>query len=136
MSQKKLFIRIASLIVFISLTNLVATKFFWYSSIWYFDMFMHFIGGFWVGLFVLWLLFNKNFKKEDFNISFVLKVVFLVLFVGILWELFEIFVDKTISKNLFNILDTLSDLCFDTAGGFASLFYFFRKIMLIKKNEV
>lgn len=129
MNKKKLFSRIALLIVFISITNFLAMKFYWYSSIWYFDMFMHFMGGFWLGLGFLALFFYKKpFRVSDFNFSFIFKIILGVLLIGIFWEIFEILVDKTISHNGFNTLDTFSDLFFDLAGGLFAIFYFLKRL--------
>src|SRR3989344_6115892 len=58
MDRKKFFKRIVYLIFFIFIVHFFANKFYWYSSIWYFDIIMHFLGGLWVGLFFIW------FKKK------------------------------------------------------------------------
>jgi hypothetical protein len=90
-------------------------------------MFMHFLGGFWAGLIILYFSFH-----QELNLKFILKILLSVFLAGFLWEMFEILVDKTISQNPFNVLDTLSDLFFDLGGGGASIFYVYRKIILKK----
>lgn len=122
--RKKLLIRLASIIIFIFAINYIAMKFYWYSSIWYFDMPMHFLGGFWVGLACIYI-----FSLKDFNFKFILKVLICVFLIGFFWEIFEILVDKSITQNLFNTLDTLSDMFFDLAGGSVSIIYFFKRIV-------
>jgi hypothetical protein len=131
MDRKKLLTRIIFLIFFIFLINYLAQEFYWYSSIWYFDMPMHFLGGFWLGLVSLYL-----FPSEDRSWKYIFKVFFTVLLIGIGWEIFEILIDKFITFNNFNSLDTLSDLFFDLAGGLSAVFYFFRRTMSILENTV
>jgi len=124
-NRKKLLIRIISIIFLIFFLNLLASKFHWFFSIWWFDMPMHFLGGFWLGLILLWY-----FPQESLSSLSVLKIILGVLLIAIGWEIFEIVVDRTITQNPFNSLDTLSDLCFDLAGGFFAMIYFFKKILI------
>lgn len=131
MHKKKLSIRLASLIFFIFIVNYIAMKFYWYSSIWYFDMPMHFLGGFWIGLVLFWLL-----PLEKMSFKLVFEIILGVLLAGFLWEIFEILVDKSISQNPFNCLDTMSDICFDLAGGISAVFYFLKRIMLKEQDRV
>lgn len=123
MKGKKLLFRIALLIVFIFFVNLLAMKFHWYNSIWFFDMFMHFFGGFWLGLVFLFLL-----KPKDFSLFLFFQISLGVLCVGLLWEVFEVVVNHTTTKNTFDFFDTISDLFFDLSGGFVSFIYFFSRI--------
>jgi len=85
---------------------------------------MHFLGGFWLGLALIWL-----FSVKELSFKIIFKIILGVFFIGILWELFEISIDKTITQNPFNILDTISDMCFDLAGGAFSIIYFFKRIV-------
>lgn len=124
MDRKKLSTYLAFLILFIFAINYVAMKFYWYSAIWYFDMPMHFLGGFWLGLALIWF-----FSVREFSPKSILKIILGALLIGILWELFEILIDKSIAQNPFNILDTISDMCFDLAGGGLSIIYFFKRIV-------
>src|ERR1035437_2761720 len=123
MCKKKLFLRFTLLIVFIFLLNSLAGEFHWYSSIWYFDMPMHFLGGFWLGLFFLWFFYPNNL-----SFKLIFKIILCVLLIGILWELFELFFVNYVGQLSFNTLDTTSDLSFDLVGGFSSILYFFKRI--------
>lgn len=128
--RKKLFFRIAFLIFFVFLINALAIKFYWYYSIRWFDMPMHFLGGFWVGLALLWFF---NVKYIDKN--YIYKVILGVLFVGLCWEVFEFFVNNLyFARYPFDIVDTIQDIFFDLFGGFLSLIYFKNRIMRIEKN--
>lgn len=51
-------------------------------------------------------------------------------------EIFEILVNKSITKNLFDVLDTFSDIVLDLLGGLSALFYFLKRIMYKKENLV
>ena len=142
MNKEKLLKRMTLMVFFIFIINLLAMKFYWYSSLWYFDMFMHFAGGFWLGLAFLYLFNIRqnifiNIDKYSFNFfKFTLKIILSVLIVSILWEVFEILVNDATIQNVFNKLDTFSDICFDLAGGFSSIIYFSKKIVLTKENNI
>ena len=124
MDRKNLIKYLICLIFFILIINFFANKFYWYFSIWYFDMFMHFLGGFWVALACLYL-----FQPKDNPINSILKILLPVLCVGIGWEVYEILVNDVIARNPFNSLDTFSDIFFDLAGGATATLYFFKRII-------
>lgn len=125
----------------IFIANSLALKFYWYFSIWWSDMFMHFLGGLWEGLFFIWFfsIINFSFLKlslEVVNFRLIYKTVLFVLLIGILWEFFEFFSNNYIGHDPFNALDTISDVFFDLAGGAFSILYFFfyfKKLRLLKK---
>lgn len=122
MDRKKLFIRLTLLILCIFVLNFIATKLYWYSSIWWFDMPMHFLGGFWLGLALLWL-----FPIDEPALKKVFKIALGVLVIGFAWELFEIVVNNIFAQNPFDLIDTTSDIFFDISGGFASTIYILYK---------
>ena len=139
MDRKRLVKHLVFLMFFIFIVNLSAQQFHWYFSVWYFDMFMHFLGGFWVGLASLYFFFSAS---ESFGLSLeskaltgiILKILLCVLFIGIGWEIFETSIDKVIVQNSFNVLDTFSDILFDLTGGATTVFYFLKRIMLQSKS--
>ena len=102
------------LVIGIFFLNAMAMKFFWYYSIWWFDMPMHFLGGVFVGLASL-----AFWTKQP-----ILRTILSILVISILWELFEFSLDAFITYNPHNFLDTLSDVSFDLAGGLLSILYF------------
>jgi len=130
MDRKKLTKRLVYLILFIFVVNLLANKLYWYYSIWCFDMLMHFLGGFWVGL--LFLYFSPIQK----DLNSVVRILLFVLFVSIGWEIYEVLVNDLIARNPFNFLDTMSDIFFDLSGGACAILYYFKRIMIIEKNTV
>lgn len=112
-------------VVFLAVMNQLAMKFYWYSAIWWFDIPMHFLGGVFLALLGLWIAqFLLFAQKKDFTLAsgvvFVLTFVFLV---GSFWEVFEFVVDAYTTMRGFNVLDTVSDLCFDLAGGISALLF-------------
>ena len=133
MNSKRFLIRLVSLIIFIFLLNFLALKFYWYSSIWYFDMIMHFLGGLWLGLISIYL-FSPTFRESFLESTF--KVLLAVLFIGAGWEVFEILIDVFITKNSLNILDSTSDIFFDLAGGLSAIFYFLKCTTHVKENVI
>lgn len=119
MDRKRLFKILAYLIVLIFLVNYVAVKLYWYNSIWYFDMIMHFLGGLWVGLISLYFFSSKTPY---------LKILLFVLFIGLGWEIFELLFNNIIAQNPFNALDTISDIFFDLSGGLCAILYVWKKL--------
>ncbi len=128
LDRKKLFNRLSLLIIFIFIVNFLAVKFYWYSSIWWLDILTHFLGGFWLSLSVSWFFSGKSTQLS------IIKTLIIVLIIGLLWEVFEIVVNETISKNNFDLSDTLADLFFDLSGGVVALFYMSKRLIL--KEEV
>jgi hypothetical protein len=131
MKKRVLPASIAWLAVIVFIINLAAMKFFWYYSISWFDMFMHSLGGFWLGLFFFWLI-----PVRIVSLKFILQAMGGVLLVGIFWEIFELFTQQYIAGNPFSLPDTISDLFFDLAGGFLALIYSFRKVSPASGNKV
>ncbi len=128
--KRKLIGRIALLIFFIFAANSLAMKFYWYSAIWWFDMPMHFLGGFWVALLGLWLYFFAQNKNKNISPKTVIMVSFFSVFIiGILWEFFEFGIDTIITFASHNTLDTASDIFFDMSGSFAGAIYFLKRYL-------
>jgi hypothetical protein len=106
-------------------------EFHWYSSIWYFDMLMHFLGGIWLGFACIYI-----FPLKDNSLKPILKIFFIVLLIGAGWEAFEILVNKYTVQDSFNFFDTISDILFDISGGLFAVFYSFKKIVFTVQNAV
>lgn len=131
MNRKRLAKYLVLLIFFILILNFLAGKFYWYSLIWYFDMIMHFLGGFWVGFLALYFFSPKMLSSRSIAI-----VLFSVLLVGVGWEVFEFIFYNYIATNSFNVLDSLSDIFFDLAGGVFSIIFSLKRIMISDKSEL
>jgi len=108
MQSKKFPIFVVGFIFFIFVLNLAAMKFHWYYAIPWFDMPMHFLGGAWIAVAVLWAMGEKT----PFT-----RILLSVLILGILWEIFELFNNRYIgTRDPFDFADTLSDLVLDVLG--------------------
>jgi hypothetical protein len=127
MTRKNIFSLVAGIVLFIFILNSLANMFYWYSSVWYFDLFMHFLGGAWLGVFFIWYFYNnlleKGFNKENF-----IKNILFVFLVGFLWEIFEIVFNNIIAGHSFDSYDTFTDLIADLLGGIFS-FISFKKLL-------
>lgn len=128
LSRKKVFALVSFFIFFIFFLNFSANKFYWYSSIWWFDLMMHFLGGLWLGLFFIWYDY-ENFVELNFNKKNLLNLIYFVLFVGIAWEIYEILVNILFAQNSFDAIDTFTDLIADTFGG-VIIFIFLKKLKI------
>ncbi|MBU4479995.1 hypothetical protein KKG48_00940 [Patescibacteria group bacterium] len=104
------------LIVVIAFLNHIAIDNFLYWKFWWFDILMHFLGGFWVSLTALWFFyfsgFVKDFRKNLFNV-FLISLVS-IFAVGIGWEVFEFMIEISFSNNY--VADTVGDLIMDVIG--------------------
>ena len=76
------------------------------------------------------------FSLKDGSFKSIFRIFFIILLVGIGWEAFEILVNKLTIQDPFNTLDTISDICFDLAGGLFAIFYFLKRTISIKENTV
>lgn len=105
------------LVIFFGVLHFIAETFYFYWTIWWFDKMMHFLGGFTGGIIAFWLLidsglFFKNFPKKD---TLIFSTLFLVLFFGIAWELFEY--TNGIARAVGGYAqDTFFDLLLDATG--------------------
>jgi len=104
-------------------------------------MVMHFLAGFWVSIFSFWFLIIKNTSLDQvhvdyFNPKLILNIILFVLFVGVSWEVFEFIMNNYIGGDVFNTLDTLSDVFFDLSGGAFAVFYLLRKAISVNENRV
>lgn len=138
-----LFRPVVYLMIFIYGLDGLAQKLDWYysSSIWWFDMLVHFLGGFWVGMFFVWFFsearlpfFRRPIRTLDQQTM--LQALLFVLFVAISWEAGEILTYNYIGQTPWSALDTSADIFLSLAGGVAALFYCLRKIMTERQNNV
>ncbi len=123
-------IRLALIVaIFVAVLHSVATVFFFYSFIWWFDIPMHFFGGFCAGLVSLYFYacFHRRRERTMTPLRVWVTAVGGVLAVGLVWELFEYSTGIT-SNALGNYaLDTVKDLVMDLLGGFVACVYFIKR---------
>ncbi len=114
----------AAAIVGISLLiiNWVANTLYWYTSIWWFDMLMHTVGGMFVA-FIGGAMLLRHLRGRTPHELFIILVLF-VFVVGLFWEYYEYIVQFYIKTvHLADVPDSISDLVCDMVGGvIASIF--------------
>jgi hypothetical protein len=98
---------------------------------------MHFLGGFWSGLFLIWFFSYYNLLGQPL-LKLILKIMLGALLIGIAWEIFEFAINTYYAREVFvaNGVDSVSDIFFDLAGGATAILYYLKKIMHVKENGV
>ncbi len=117
--RKQILSILATLIIFVAIINFIAMKAMWYYIFWYFDMPMHFLGGVVVMLLVGYIFYRAISRYSMLPVS---AIMLAVLIIGVGWEVFEYLVNNVYAGQVWNKLDTVSDICFDMAGGIMGLF--------------
>lgn len=102
---------------------------YYWSTNWY-DFPMHFFGGLWISLFILWF---DAWIPLPIRPNSALKVIGFVLVVGIIWELYELYFQLTNIYDVGYTWDTSHDLIMDVLGGTLGWFLIHKK--LLNKNE-
>ena len=109
-----------------------------YYKIWWADVVLHFSGGLWTGLFVLWFMFNSGrapfeAKKLPLYILIIAILSFTAL-IGVFWEFFEFILDEITGYKSYsakvaleNFKDTIDDLFFDLLGALTNVVFLKRK---------
>ena len=110
----------------ISIFHYLALKLFLYWTTDWFDVLMHFLGGFLIGLIMIAFIKRIHVNEEMPSKKLLFTAVILgVLVIGLTWELWEIFVGFT--DVLKDQVDTMIDLVMDLIGGIvATLYYYFK----------
>lgn len=99
----------------------------------WFDILMHFLGGFLIGLLAVFLFYTSGyvqFPKDHVGSAFAI-VLSSVLVVGLGWELWELFLGWT--DVLADRGDTILDVIMDTFGGVCAFLYASRHIVWTPK---
>ena len=122
---------VAILLVF----HLIALAFYFYWTLWWFDIMMHFLGGIIGGFITIWFLFDSDIfythvpsGKETALLAFAV-----VLMVAVLWEVFEYKAGLTGSEPRY-ISDVFSDLAFGTLGATLAGMVAAKEIFRIRKQ--
>ena len=110
---------------FIFVLYLVGISLYLDYTTWWFDMVLHFLGGFWVGCFFIYL-FARRVSLLNPSSRVIVNVILCVLFIALSWEAFEFYVNNMIGRFPFSVSDTTSDVFLGLAGGVCSMLYFFK----------
>lgn len=99
----------------IALFHILALEYFWYWVYWWFDIPMHIVGGFIIGMLVFLFVYPSSPVKA------LLFVIGAVLTVGVGWEVFEYINGMFIEGTFFP--DTYHDIFADCAGALLAYLY-------------
>lgn len=122
MRRLKLALFIGALGLLIALLHVVAINLLFYWDIVWFDILMHFLGGFWVALLGLWIL--AFFTRTDtFTLrAIIVTVLTFTIVIGIMWEVFEASAGISfVGTDQWG--DLVTDLIADVLGGIAAGLY-------------
>ncbi|MFA6158740.1 MAG: hypothetical protein WC763_03930 [Candidatus Paceibacterota bacterium] len=115
MLWNKYFLPFFALLCLVAILHSVAEVESYYWTVWWYDIMMHFLGGAWVALAILWAseMPFAGFIKSRLSIR---SIVLSVIVVGVVWEIYELAFGLTSVHTIGYALDTAHDLVMDTAG--------------------
>ena len=109
----------------IAVLHVVALAFYFYWTLWWFDVLQHFLAGFWIVLLTFWIVFRlrPSFISPFINTpaTFLILALIGAFAVGLGWEIFEYTIQVYFAENY--VFDTISDLAMDVIGAFAGYIY-------------
>ena len=107
-------------LVIIFVLHLISLRNDYYWLIWWYDIMMHFLGGVWVVLVLIWL---NQLKAAAVVLTFK-RVLTTIVVVGLAWEIYELLFDQTFIDAKGYGLDTVLDLITNTVGATAAYFLY------------
>jgi hypothetical protein len=127
MLQSKLFKPFFVTLFIFGIFNTLAIILHLFWAIMWFDMLMHFSGGFFVSIATLWII-TINKTEILFYGKMLLWGVIMSLFFGVLWECFELYFDLTNIYSIDYIGDNGMDIVMDVSGGLVAVWYSYFKL--------
>jgi len=114
------------------LINFIAGMYYNFYEYWWFDVFLHFLGGFFVAMLMVHYLADIKTKSKLKNYLIITGAVILI---GVLWEFAEYLANQTLVEPIYNSFgikayfigdldDTLNDLLMDILGAISWLLLF------------
>ncbi|OHA92476.1 MAG: hypothetical protein A2665_01365 [Candidatus Zambryskibacteria bacterium RIFCSPHIGHO2_01_FULL_46_30] len=109
------------LVVLLAVAHFIAAAFYLYWIFWWFDNLSHFLAGFSLGFFSLYIFYESGFfgGKLPFSKAIFISFIFVMLLGGV-WEIFEYINDLTQSTEEYS-LDVVHDLLSDALGAILAL---------------
>lgn len=124
MPHSSLFKRAFTLLLVVGLLDLFAEIFYFHWSYWWYDVILHFLGGFCVAMAFLSFYYVYFLLPSDNKFKTIRNTFLAVLVVGLIWEFYElVHGDTSLSDGIFYFRDTMSDLIADISGGFFGTLY-------------
>ncbi|MEX2090703.1 MAG: hypothetical protein WD989_01050 [Candidatus Paceibacterota bacterium] len=112
-------------LVFIFLINLPGLYYQWYLNYWWFDVVLHFLGGFFIAMFFAAYLDEHILGTSKLKNALV--IIGAAMFVGVVWEFAEYIANQTLTEPFYryfevrayfmgDLSDTVNDLTMDMLG--------------------
>jgi hypothetical protein len=130
MSRRLIFNFSFGVLILIFILNTAAFNWSLYWRWWWFDVIMHTLGGFWVGLSFLWVIHSfitaELLTTPRSLVVFISFTLSAAMAIGFAWELYEHLADTLLAQSLnsphFRVFqisadDTAGDLAADAVGG-------------------
>ena len=136
MPRNRLLRDIAVLVCIIAALQFTAISFHLYWTFWWYDIILHFLGGIFVGLLILWFRFFSGYfgvHQHTSEVSTFFFIVIATLIVGVGWEAFERALGQTWSVEGYYV-DTILDVIFDLIGSVVAFYFFRSRYMTHEKN--
>jgi len=135
MFKKPLFWEMLILLAVVGILNYVAHYYHLYWSVYEFDSIVHFLGGATLSAFFLWLYFFSGFfKPQDRSLKYFFIIAIIgTIFIGVSWEIFELFLGEDVLQKTEYPYDTMMDFIMDFLGAITIAFYAFIKE---EKNKI
>ena len=118
------------LLVLIAVLHNAASLFYFYWTLWWFDILMHFLGGFWIASVCLWIFYGNYFRqisRPSRTKLFVFAILSSII-LGLAWEAFELATNIILFPEY--IPDSALDMVMDTIGGVFAYFFYVRNYYL------
>ncbi len=133
MLKKPLFWETFILLAIVGVLNYIAVAYHLYWSVYEFDSIVHFLGGATSAAFFLWLYFFSGFfNPQKRSLKHFLAIAAIgVVFIGVSWEIFELFIGEAVLQKVEYPYDTMMDLIMDFLGAVTISFYAF-----IRENKI
>lgn len=98
---------------------------------------MHFAGGLFISLITVFVVekYVRGRRPIAGDSSVIPKYFGIFLIIAIGWELYEIAVDVYFVTHTTYLFDSLSDICFDLAGGALGLVYIFTRYPFYRQQQ-
>ena len=125
-------------LVIIFLINIPSVYYGWYMELWWIDIVFHFLGGFFVAIFMADYLKNHLIKREPIKNALIIAGA--TVFIGVVWEFSEYIGNQTLIEPFYrwfkirvyfmgDLKDTVADLLLDILGAisFTVLHFLWRR---------
>jgi hypothetical protein len=124
-----------ALIAAISFVHIQGMQYAWYWKLWWLDIVMHFAGGFWLAIMVLWIHLSTGRSKADVTtMRFALYISAVVLLVGFMWEIFEVLIGAMSTMKSNYLSDTIMDLFLDVVGALIAMYFVGPRVLSWRKS--